>query len=75
MKPALVRHAYPDEPLEATQSYNDALACVLRRCAPDPPAAACWWPTSSWPGCRLQSEALGGRADCVDAAPFAGSTT
>ena len=29
LKPAMVRHVYPDEPIE---SYNDALACVLRHC-------------------------------------------
>lgn len=33
LKPATVRHVYPDEPLE---SYSDALACVLRHCPPDP---------------------------------------
>ena len=33
LKPAMVRHVWPDEPIE---SYNDALACVLRHCAPDP---------------------------------------
>ena len=43
LKPAMVRHVWPDEPIE---SYNDALACVLRHCTPDP--AACWWRTSSW---------------------------
>ena len=26
-------HVWPDEPIE---SYNDALACVLRHCTPDP---------------------------------------
>lgn len=33
LKPAMVRHVWPDEPIE---SYNDALACVLRHCTPDP---------------------------------------
>ena len=33
LKPASVRHVWPDEPIE---SYNDALACVLRHCTPDP---------------------------------------
>ena len=33
LKPAAVRHVWPEEPIE---SYNDALACVLRHCAPDP---------------------------------------
>ena len=32
LKPASVRHVWPDEPIE---SYNDALACVLRHCTPD----------------------------------------
>ena len=31
LKPAMVRHVWPDEPIE---SYNDALACVLRHCTP-----------------------------------------
>lgn len=47
LKPAMVRHVYPDEPVE---TYSDALGCVLRRCTPTPPAAASWWPISSWPG-------------------------
>ena len=33
LKPAMVRHVWPDEPME---SYNDALACVLRHCELDP---------------------------------------
>ena len=33
LKPAMVRHVWPDEPVE---SYNDALACVLRHCPLDP---------------------------------------
>ena len=33
LKPAMVRHVWPDEPIE---SYNDALACVLRHCELDP---------------------------------------
>ena len=32
LKPASVRHAYPEEPIE---SYNDALGCVLRHCPLD----------------------------------------
>ena len=43
LKPAMVRHVWPDEPIE---SYNDALACVLRHCTPA--TAACWWRTSLW---------------------------
>ena len=33
LKPAAVRHVYPDEKIE---SFQDALGCVLRRCTPDP---------------------------------------
>ncbi len=33
LKPAAVRHVFPEETIE---SYNDALGCVLRACAPDP---------------------------------------
>ena len=33
LKPAMVRHVWPDAPIE---SYNDALACVLRHCPPNP---------------------------------------
>ena len=33
LKPAMVRHVWPDVPIE---SYNDALACVLDHCSPDP---------------------------------------
>ena len=33
LKPAMVRHVWPDAPIE---SYNDALACVLDHCSPDP---------------------------------------
>ena len=30
LKPATVRHVWPEEPAESTQSYSDALGCVLR---------------------------------------------
>ena len=33
LKPAMVRHIWPEEPIE---SYDDALACVLRHCPCDP---------------------------------------
>ena len=33
LKPAAVRHVFPDEKIE---SYNDAIDCVLNACAPDP---------------------------------------
>ena len=36
LKPATVRHVWPEEPAESTQSYSDALGCVLRHCNRDP---------------------------------------
>ena len=33
LKPAAVRHVFPDEKIE---SYNDAIGCVLNACTPDP---------------------------------------
>ena len=33
LKPAAVRHIFPDEKIE---SYNDAIGCVLNACTPDP---------------------------------------
>ena len=69
LKPAMVRHVWPDEPIE---SYNDALACVLRRCPPDPAhrsvllahqfvaGAAC---------CESEEVSVGG-VDSVDASLF-----
>ena len=33
LKPAAVRHVFPDERIE---SYNDAIGCVLNACTPDP---------------------------------------
>ena len=69
LKPAMVRHVWPDEPIE---SYNDALACVLRHCPPDPEhrsvlvahqfvaGAAC---------CESEEVSVGG-VDSVDASLF-----
>ena len=69
LKPAMVRHVWPDEPVE---SYNDALACVLRHCPPDPAhrsvlvahqfvaGAAC---------CESEEVSVGG-VDSVDASLF-----
>ncbi len=69
LKPAAVRHIYPDEPIE---SYNDALGCVLRHCALDKTrrnvlvahqfvaGAAC---------CESEEPSVGG-VDSVDAALF-----
>ena len=74
LKPALVRHAYPDEPPEATQSYNDALACVLRHCAPDPTRRSVLVAHQFVAGaaaCESEEPSVGG-LDCVDAALFDG---
>ena len=74
LKPALVRHAYPDEPPEATQSYNDALACVLRRCKPDPARRSVLVAHQFVAGaaaCESEEPSVGG-LDCVDAALFDG---
>ena len=69
LKPAMVRHVWPDEPIE---SYHDALACVLRHCPPDPAhrsvlvahqfvaGAAC---------CESEEVSVGG-VDSVDASLF-----
>ena len=71
LKPAMVRHVWPEEDIE---TYNDALGCVLRRCAPDPArrsvlvahqfvaGAAC---------CESEEPSVGG-VDSVDAALFDG---
>ena len=71
LKPAMVRHVWPDEPME---SYNDALACVLRHCELDPAhrsvlvahqfvaGAAC---------CESEEVSVGG-VDSVDASLFDG---
>ena len=68
LKPAMVRHVWPDEPIE---SYNDALACVLRPLHPGPATAACWWRTSSCRCCRLRERGASvGGVDSVDAALF-----
>ena len=69
LKPASVRHVWPDEPIE---SYSDALACVLRHCELDPAhrsvlvahqfvaGAAC---------CESEEVSVGG-VDSVDASLF-----
>lgn len=71
LKPATVRHIYPDEPIE---SYNDALACVLRRCAPDPAHRSVLVAHQFVAGaaaCESEEPSVGG-LDCVDAALFDG---
>lgn len=69
LKPAAVRHVFPDEKIE---SYNDAIGCVLNACAPDPArrnvlvahqfvaGAAC---------CESEEVSVGG-VDSVDASLF-----
>ena len=74
LKPALVRHAYPDEPPEATQTTNDALACVLRHCSPDPTRRSVLVAHQFVAGaaaCESEEPSVGG-LDCVDAALFEG---
>lgn len=69
LKPAAVRHIYPEEPIE---SYNDALACVLRHCAPDPSHRSILVAHQFVAGataCESEEPSVGG-LDCVDAALF-----
>ena len=71
LKPATVRHIYPDEPIE---SYSDALGCVLRRCAPDPARRSVLVAHQFVAGaaaCESEEPSVGG-LDCVDAALFDG---
>ena len=69
LKPATVRHVYPDEPLE---SYSDALACVLRHCPPDPGHRSVLVAHQFVAGaaaCESEEPSVGG-VDSVDAALF-----
>ena len=69
LKPASVRHVWPDEPIE---SYNDALACVLRHCTPDPVHRSLLVAHQFVAGaaaCESEEPSVGG-LDCVDAALF-----
>lgn len=71
LKPATVRHIYPDEPVE---SYNDALACVLRHCSLDPQHRSVLVAHQFVAGaaaCESEEPSVGG-LDCVDAALFEG---
>ena len=71
LKPAMVRHIYPDEPIE---SYSDALGCVLRRCAPDPARRSVLVAHQFVAGaaaCESEEPSVGG-LDCVDATLFDG---
>ena len=69
LKPTSVRHVWPDEPIE---SYNDALACVLRHCTPDPGHRSLLVAHQFVAGaaaCESEEPSVGG-LDCVDAALF-----
>ena len=71
LKPAMVRHIYPDEPIE---SYSDALGCVLRRCAPNPArrnVLVAHQFVAGAAACESEEPSVGG-LDCVDAALFDG---
>ena len=69
LKPAAVRHIYPDEPVE---SYNDALACVLHRIRPDPDRRSVLLAHQFVAGaasCESEDPSVGG-IDWVDSALF-----
>ena len=69
LKPAMVRHVWPDEPVE---SYNDALACVLDHCSPDPARRSVLVAHQFVAGaasCESEEPSVGG-IDWVDAALF-----
>ncbi|MGN0708050.1 MAG: exonuclease SbcCD subunit D [Faecalibacterium sp.] len=69
LKPAAVRHIWPEESIE---SYNDALAAVLRRCAPDPARRSVMVAHQFVAGasaCESEEPSVGG-IDCVDASLF-----
>ena len=69
LKPATVRHIYPDEPVE---SYNDALACVLRHMQPDTAhrsVVVAHQFVAGAASCESEEPSVGG-IDWVDAALF-----
>ena len=69
LKPAMVRHVWPDAPIE---SYNDALACVLDHCSPDPVHRSVLVAHQFVAGaasCESEEPSVGG-IDWVDAALF-----
>ena len=71
LKPAMVRHVYPDEPIE---TYSDALGCVLRRCTPDPARRSVLVAHQFVAGaaaCESEEPSVGG-LDSVDASLFEG---
>lgn len=65
----MVRHVWPDAPIE---SYNDALACVLDHCSPDPARRSVLVAHQFVAGaasCESEEPSVGG-IDWVDAALF-----
>lgn len=69
LKPAMVRHVWPDAPIEC---YNDALACVLDHCSPDPARRSVLVAHQFVAGaasCESEEPSVGG-IDWVDAALF-----
>ena len=69
LKPAMVRHVWPDTSIE---SYNDALACVLDHCSPDPARRSVLVAHQFVAGaasCESEEPSVGG-IDWVDAALF-----
>ena len=69
LKPAMVRHVWPDTPIE---SYNDALSCVLDHCSPDPARRSVLVAHQFVAGaasCESEEPSVGG-IDWVDAALF-----
>ena len=69
LKPTMVRHVWPDAPIE---SYNDALACVLDHCSPDPARRSVLVAHQFVAGaasCESEEPSVGG-IDWVDAALF-----
>ncbi len=69
IKPASVRHIWPDEPIE---TYNDALACVVRHCAVNPQHRSVLVAHQFVAGasvCESEEPSVGG-LDCVDAELF-----
>lgn len=69
LKPATVRHIYPDTDI---QSYNDAIAQVLQHCTPDPShrnVLVAHQFVAGAAACESEEPSVGG-VDCIDAALF-----
>lgn len=74
LKPATVRHAFPDEPPETLQTTSDAIGCVLRHCPPDPARRSILLAHQFVAGaavCESEEPSVGG-LDSVDASLFDG---